>query len=56
MFGEDVFDDQKDYLLAKKTPKSMGAAEWIERIEVEAIDDCLGLLDKETDNMSDREL
>ena len=34
----------------------MRAAEWIERIEVEAASDCLGLLDKETDNMSDREL
>ena len=54
VFGKDVFDDQKDYLLTTKMPKDMGAANWIDRIG--AINDRLELLDKEDENMSKRKL
>ena len=53
IFGEDVYEEQYQFLCDTGMPKNMKAGDYIDRVEV--ILDRLPLLDKEADKMSDRE-
>jgi hypothetical protein len=54
LFGEDVYDDQLEYLCDESMPTSMKSSEWIDRIKV--INAALPSLTKGGKEMTEREL
>lgn len=54
VFGEDIYDDQYEFLCKTKMPAKIEATEWINWIEV--INKRLPLIDKETEKMTKRKI